>query len=545
MQLDSYLEIFTTMYGWAFANIIGEALTGTGLVVLPFMVMAFNAWRQAKEQGAEQIGVFGLVDSIGTQLIVGLFVFMTCFATSPLTSLHSINLRYQPPPTALEPNPPEVSRDSGTGSTYDAALVDAIDGSMSNVSGSLAHVPAWWMTVMAISSGMNHSIKAGLNASQSELRAVEELARIATIEDPRLLHNIQRFYSECFVPAQSRFIQMDPADLTAAGRAIIATTNTEFGPDDTGWMGSQLFRTEPGFYNDMRSVNPVTGFAVDFSRDVDYYNPSSGEPLPFEGFANPDWGRPTCREWWEDTRIGLREAMITHSSDWQALWGRARTLFSSEDRTKDELARLAQVKANPMFVDPTQALGDRWYQNARISDPAGIADGVARTAGGVLSNVGLGIVSLLSYITSGPLKNGLLMMQALILMGMYMFLPLVTFFSGYNLKVMLYGAIGVFTVKFWGALWAITVWVDAHLIRAMYPVGSFTLTDIFGSAMQGHKRMLLNLLMLGMFIGLPLLWTGMMAWIGININASLTDIVKGADGTARNITSSSAGRGRR
>lgn len=285
----------------------------------------------------------------------------------------------------------------------------------------------------------------------------------------------------------------------------------------------------------MRSVNPVTGFAVDFSRDVDYYNASSGEPLPFEGFANPDWGRPTCREWWEDTRIGLREAMITHSSDWQALWGRARTLFSSEDRTKDELARLAQVKANPMFVDPTQALGDRWYQSARISDPAGIADGVARTAGGVLSNVGLGIVSLLSYITSGPLKNGLLMMQALILMGMYMFLPLVTFFSGYNLKVMLYGAIGVFTVKFWGALWAITVWVDAHLIRAMYPVGSFTLTDIFGSAMQGHKRMLLNLLMLGMFIGLPVLWTAMMGWIGLNIGGALSDVMKSASGTADSI----------
>ena len=545
MQLDSYLEIFTTMYGWAFANIIGEAFTGTGLVVLPFMIMAFNAWRQAKEQGAEQVGVFGLVDSIGTQLIVGLFVFMTCFATSPLTSLHSINLRYRPPATVTDPNPVEVSRDSGTGSTYDSALVDSIDGSMSNVSGSLAQVPAWWMSVMAISSGINNAIKSGLSSNMSELRAMEELARIATIEDPRLLNNIQRFYSECFVPAQSRFIQMPPADLSVAGQAIIAPANTDYGPDDTGWMGSQLFRTEPGFYTDMRSVNPVNGFVIDFGRDADYYNPSSGEPLPFEGFSNPDWGRPTCKEWWEDTRIGLREAMITHSSSWSALWTHARTIFASEDRTKDELARLAQYKANPQFVDPTQALGDRWFQNARISDPAGIADSVGRNAGGIISNAGLGIMSLLSYITAGPLKNGLLMMQALILMGMYMFLPLVTFFSGYNLKVMLYGAVGVFTVKFWGALWAITVWVDAHMIRAMYPEGTLTLTDLFGSATQGHKRMLLNLLMLGMFIGLPVLWTGMMAWIGININASLTDIAKGADSTARNITSSSSGRGRR
>ena len=38
MQLDSYLEIFTTMYGWAFANIIGEVITGTGLVIIPFAI---------------------------------------------------------------------------------------------------------------------------------------------------------------------------------------------------------------------------------------------------------------------------------------------------------------------------------------------------------------------------------------------------------------------------------------------------------------------------------------------------------------------------
>ena len=36
MQLDSYLELFTTFYGWAFANIFGEIVTGTGLVVIPF-----------------------------------------------------------------------------------------------------------------------------------------------------------------------------------------------------------------------------------------------------------------------------------------------------------------------------------------------------------------------------------------------------------------------------------------------------------------------------------------------------------------------------
>lgn len=529
MQLDSYLEIFTTMYGWAFANLLGEAFAGTGLVVLPFGIMAFNAWRDAKEQGAEQIGVFGLVDRIGTQLIVGLFVFTTCFATSPLTSLHSINLRYKPLPTALEPNPAEVSRDGGTGSTFDNAMVDAINGSMSNASGSLSNVPAWWMTVMAISSGINNAVKSGLANSTSELRAIEELARIATIDDPRLLHNVQRFYSECFVPAKSKFIQMNPADLSAGGRAIIAPTNKDYGPADTGWIGSQLFRTEPGFYADMRSINPVTGFAIDFSRDADYYNPASGEPLPFEGFQNPEWGQPTCKEWWEDPSTGLREAMINHHTTWQGLVQHVLNLGKTQDQAKDEVARLAETKANPMFVDPTQAMGNA-------------ADvGLVRGVGATISSVGVYAAQIGSFVTIVPLMNGLLMMQAIILMGIYTFLPLVTFFSGYNLKIMFYGAVGIFTVKFWAVLWTITLWLDAHLIDAMYPKGVFRLDHFLTSITNDYKSTLLAVLMMTMFIGLPLLWTGMMGWVGVRVGREISSMAESTGRKADDITSKSKG----
>ena len=88
MQLDSYLEIFTTMYGWAFANIIGEIITGTGLVLLPFAVIIFNGWRAAKEDGMEGAGVKALLERVQTQLIIALFVMSVCFATNPITSLN-------------------------------------------------------------------------------------------------------------------------------------------------------------------------------------------------------------------------------------------------------------------------------------------------------------------------------------------------------------------------------------------------------------------------------------------------------------------------
>ena len=44
MHVDSYLEIFTTVYGWALANVISSLIVGTGLVVVPFFAIIFNKW---------------------------------------------------------------------------------------------------------------------------------------------------------------------------------------------------------------------------------------------------------------------------------------------------------------------------------------------------------------------------------------------------------------------------------------------------------------------------------------------------------------------
>jgi hypothetical protein len=529
MQLDSYLEIFTTMYGWAFANIFGEIITGTGLVVLPFMLIVFNAWREASEQGVQGVGVFGIIDRIGTQLIVALFVFSVCFATLPVTSLASVDLSYKPQPTAADPTPATVSRDTGTGSTFDSAMVDAIDGSMSGTSGSLSQVPAWWFTVMSISSGANAALRAGITNSESQIRAVEELARIAAIEDPALLQSMQRFYSECFVPAQSRYINTVKTDLSAPGRAIIDATNRNYGPNDVGWMGSKLFRTEDGFYPDMRAANPVPGFIINFARDGDYYDPASGVAPPYEGYTNPDWGRPTCQEWWE-SGTGVREAMIQQSDNWRAIAAKMQILGSTSDPdlSKDKVAKLAQSLANPAFVDTTRALG--------------FDASIPQNVGGAVSTIGVFLTQLFSFVTINPLLNGLLMMQAIILMGIYMFLPLITFLSGYSLKVMLYGAVGIFTVKFWAVLWGFTVWLDGHLVNAMYPAGTFMLTDPIRSAGNDYKLTLMAMLMMTMFIGLPALWTVMMSWIGIRIGTTLDSMVGATSKTAEGAANRSVGR---
>ena len=286
MQVDSYLEIFTTMYGWAFANIIGGVITGTGLVALPFALIVFNGWRDAKEHGASE-GILPIIEAVTVKLVIAMFVMSVCFATTPATSLLDLNLSHTPSGAGAAAGATGAAAGSlrgGTQSGFDTAMRDASDGSMSP-SGNLSFVPAWWYTVMALSSGANNAIRNGIRSNASGVRQVEELARVATIEDPKLLHEVQRFYNECQIPARSKYLALPQSAVTTAGATTLASS-----PGDVDWPGSKFYRQEPGFYDTMRSYNPVPGYAVDFARDKEYIKTSAAAGTPEASYRNPDLG---------------------------------------------------------------------------------------------------------------------------------------------------------------------------------------------------------------------------------------------------------------
>ncbi|QIL80336.1 conjugal transfer protein TraG [Diaphorobacter sp. HDW4A] len=528
MQLDSYLELFTTFYGWAFANIIGEVVTGTGLIVLPFLIAILNTWKEAKERGEEDVGVMGIIGMVQTRLMVMLFVMSVCFFTSPITSLHHARLSYTPPPSMGEASPSAAQLPGTTNSTYDQALRDATDGTLSD-SGNLAYVPAWWFTVMAVSSGVNSGVRNGIKNSGSDMRVLEDMARNATIENPVLLGNVQRFYSECFIPARSQYLQADPAIMSGSGAAILAEGNGDYGPTDADWMGSQFLRTEPGYYDTLRSRAPVAGFAIDYRRDTDYYDPSSGIDPEITGAYNPEFGRPTCKEWWEND---LREKLISSSSmirSFATAAGRSFT-YTSPDKMKDEVARIASTTANPVFVDSEKIMGDHYDTGTTLG----------RAATGALSTFGVAKESFLASASMLPLMTALPMIQALVLMGIYTFLPLVVLLSGFDLKVLFLGAVAIMTVKLWASMWYIATWVDGHLINAMYPgaLGNHFVQEAMmiakGAVPPTYKRMILNTLLVFLFIGLPVIWSSMMGWIGIRLAEGTDRLLNQHGGAAAN-----------
>ena len=283
MSVDSYLELFTTLFGWSFYNILWDVLVGTGIVYLPFLGILIDNWREPA-QGGEFGTVTGLsLRRMELEMFIALLVVVLAGQPAALTPLNAGTLSYTPPPTLANPAPP-VATVAASQSTYGT---EGFNGSPATV-----NVPAWWYAVMAISSGFNHAVVEGLPAS-SDMRTYEQQARLATIADPRLRQESSDFFSECFIPARSKYQAERPA--TAAANALLTT----YGPDDPDWMGSHIYRNTSGYYDTLRPTKQIPGWAYAPARDTEY------DPA-----TPPTWGKPYCKQWWEDGAIGLRQKLI-------------------------------------------------------------------------------------------------------------------------------------------------------------------------------------------------------------------------------------------
>ncbi len=98
---------------------------------------------------------------------------------------------------------------------------------------------------------------------------------------------------------------------------------------------------------------------------------------------------------------------------------------------------------------------------------------------------------------------------------MYALLPMLVVLSRYSISMMMTGAMAIFTVKFWSVLWYLALWVDQNLILSMYPDVNVFFQIFANPGEHDSKRMLLNMITASLYLGLPLLWSGMMV-LGAN-----------------------------
>mgnify|MGYP005841892101 FL=1 len=491
MSVDSYLELFTTLFGWAFYGVLWDVLVGTGIVYLPFLGILIDNWRDPAEGGE-----FGTVTGLSLrrmeiELFLALLVVVLAGQPAALTPLNAGTLSYEPQPTLTDPTPATATV-AAPQSTYGAA---GFSGSPATV-----NVPVWWYAVLAMTSGFNHAVVAGLPAA-SDLRTLEQQARLATIADPRLRQEVSDFFSECYVPARSKYQAERPATTG------IANALATYGEDDPNWMGSHVYRDTDGYYDTLRPSKQIPGWTYNPVRDTEY-DPASP----------PTWGKPTCKEWWENGAQGLREKLINEadatSAGFSGLVVAVAPILASEQQ-EDAVVRTVLNNAPPSWSSNDLVAGNTantgWLATAENIVKGGLATGGVITASALFS------------VTMTAVLQALPMIQALMLLGIYALLPMIVVLSRYSLSMMVVGAMAIFTVKFWSVLWYLAMWVDQNLIQSMYPDVNVFLQIFANPGEHDAKRMLLNMITTSLYLGLPLLWSGMMAWAGVNIGRAINN----------------------
>ena len=489
MTLDSYLELFTTLYGWAFYGVLWDLLVGTGIVYLPFLGILIDNWREPAQRGE-----FGTVTGLSLRrmeidLFLALLVVVLAGQPAALAPLNAGTLSYTPPPTLNDPAPAAASV-AAPQSTYGTT---GFNGSPATV-----NIPVWWYAVLAITSGFNHAAIEGL-PSASDLRTYEQQARLATIADPRLRQEVSEFFTQCFIPARSRYQAEQP------GAAAVTALLTTYGPDDPDWMGSHVYRDTAGYYDTQRPANQIPGWAYNAARDTEY-DPASP----------PAWGKPTCKQWWEDGAIGLRRKLIdqadANSTGFSGLVVAVAPALAGEQQN-DAVARTVLTNSPPSWSSNDLVAGNSGSTGLLSTAEQIVKGGLA--AGGVLT------ASALFSVTITAVLQALPMVQAVLLLGIYALLPMIVVLSRYSLSMMVVGALAIFTVKFWSVLWYLAMWVDQNLIQSMYPDVNVFLQIFANPGEHDTKRMLLNMITTSLYLGLPLLWSGMMGWVGVQVGRSI------------------------
>lgn len=489
VNVDSYLEIFTTLFGWMFYGVLWDVLTETGVVYLPFLGILLDNWREPAVDA--RIGPASTISlrRMEFELYTAFLVVVLAAQPASLTAFRANTILYTPPPTISEPNPDPVNLSINDSTFGVSAFVD-YEG--------MVETPGWWFAVLAFSSGLNHAVIEGLPRGE-DIRQAAQLARMVTLQNPALRQEVAQFHQDCYVPSRSKLFR-ETTDSRSLDRVL-----EEFGQDDVDWIGSHVFRNTHGYYDAYRATTRVADWPYDVHRDTEY------DPLD-----PPVNGRPYCKEWWEHGTIGLRQKLIAVVNVQAAGYPAVLLNFGftfNDEKFKDVVARTALLNRPP-----------NWSNNDlkdRNTATTGWLSGIESTIKSIVSGAGIVVAAGVASLTITVLLQLLPILQALILLCIYALLPMLLVLSRYSLNVMISMGITIFSIKFWTVLWYLAQWVDQNLITAMYPDTNVLVSNFLLDREHGTKRILLNTATGLMYIGLPVLWTLIMGWAGVKAARSI------------------------
>lgn len=498
MSTNSYLEYYLTLLGWIINNGIWSAIVETGLFAAPLAAIILQEWLSARQQGIDE-GNKGLlsIPRVENRLWVAYIVIL--FGCQPMLPLNLTDMKLDETTTKR------------CGVTSSAPSETAWAATFNTIGDQSANVPLWWYLVHALSKGVTAASAASIPCAP-DIRQMRMEIDSSRIDDQMLLQEVADFTRECYGYSRAKLFTKRPELDKAQSH-------------DVAWIGSHYFLETPGYYDTHRSRTPRVNWPYDEKRDA---------ALP--RLAN-NAGFPTCREWWGDSGIGLRDR-LTEQVDPTLLTRLQGWLQSStaDEVTDATLRELVSPRQQSLSMSPGQV-----YQDYGSSARGGsLNQGLNNLA----TNTGLALGSFSNFPAMNALRAALPMVQAFLLMGVVICMPLVTVVSTYQLKTLMMMSFALFTIHMLTFWWELARWVDSSMLDALYnqvSAGDQALLSLpTAGFMDGTvTAQVIEYVMGAMFLVLPSLFLVTMSWAGYAVGSG----IEGMMGSASRAAHEAAGKG--
>jgi TraG-like protein, N-terminal region len=477
MAVSTYLELYLTLFGWLMYDRFWDIIMETGLGYFPFIaVFVKNIAAPIKSQEAKDAASTSL-----RRIEIDLFAMFTVvvIAVQPLLTIKYTGLSYTLACKNGQTSGQKFTA-GNTGTTYDTSFTQAALGGVD------PKIPLWWYALLSVTGGFNDAAVMAIPCT-TDIRLLTTKLENSRVKDPQLRRQVQLFYNDCYLEAMQIFLDKN------------LTYPNNLPKDDIYWLGSQYFLS--GLYKTRQASTEIPGFPYDKNRDLRY------DPRVYI----PKYGRPTCAQWWtgqgNENGLGLKDALADQIDD-VTLDDYLNAASNVSGKPQDEIKNIAIRSL--ISREKTQFNGLRDLNMYNDVSLANMASSVAATAGAILESASF-------YPAMYMMKAAAPIIQAVVLMLIYMLMPFYFWFSSYDIGKVIFMSIIVFSVKFWTVLWAVANWLDNNLIAALSP-------NWWQMTLQNNLvvELVINFVTAGMFVVVPLFWSGLLGWAGFRVGSELS-----------------------
>ncbi len=545
MEVSSYLELFTTLIGWMMYNRIWDMFVMLGIFMIPFISFIVTNTHKATQEGNATASIKM------SEMDIYIALFIMFFSVTPFVPLDVMNLKFidrsGAPSTAMNvisppANTPYTLSNAMTNPASNrmpTAITESFASNPNATDTSIIKMPLYWTFTSLITSGIVAVMESIIPTKENFAMVAKAFSQLK-IKEPDLHKEMQQFMVECHIPAVNKITQF-PAIKTTSSYISALTT---FG-NDTQWAGSRLLLNTNGLYK--VCPNPVQCG----KKQIGVTKNNLFNFAPYNGF-------PTCAAWWGEKPF-LTDADLASPSQAVKASLRYRLLKQGEkqgffkDKTWTAVnwfrSRQAVTEVKIKYEDAIyKKLLETVEANNLVSEKYGKADhngsNIANTImHGVKTVFGseeLKDKSDVEAVKRIFLYEFMQIMQPILLMLFYLFLPFVQVFSRFSIAGIVGATFFFFSLKLLPFIWDFSSWLDNTLVFVMFSdAGSYSDTALglipyIDAGAGDSQRVLLDMVTSSLYWVMPLTWLSLMGVAGVKsarFVAHLESVQKGDVGS--------------